>query len=224
MLVTQAREFLEEGVLHTKKNAWSDIQKDMALLTAINYLLRKTKITRTTTTIATVASTATIDFSTPVGAQLHSANIIEVRHASGQDYKEIVVSDKDTVLGWHQDGNTSEDVTTHIWFDTEKSAFVRPLPADAYTLTVKYWLPAMLEEDDGDLFEWEPGIAKKGRINVPDYLLYETISLGAAAVLTANEKSNPWQSRNWQRFEKFVRETKGKMRPGRMDLKASDYE
>lgn len=228
MLVGEARELVLDGVLHLKRSInrtpYADSKVDHAAKLAINYLLRKTKLDKQSTTVATVASTATVDFSTPIGNFFHTPNLLHVRHSSDNNYKKVEQVDWEWMRNMRQI-STSENLPTKIAFEINKTAYLDPIPDAAYTLTCVYWMPAILEDDSGTLFEWVPGTVRKGKINVPDEYLYETLWFGAAAALVGHERENPWARESWAKFEAYVRTAMSAGAPsGVMQLEEADYD
>lgn len=208
MYVEQAREHLRHSVAAVQRDELNVFHLDDALIAACHEFLKTTRILTGRTVVATVDGETEINFEDEISGFL-PIDLCSVRHDSASNFKPVELVDFETIRDLHE-RSTEEGLPRKMAFETSAIAWLFPTPDAIYSMTVVHTKPLKLIDDAGVEFDWEAGITKKGRINIPDRYMKLIVQYGAAAHLCSPEKKNAaWVSFRVGQFNDWMRSVMG---------------
>jgi len=184
--VEQARQKLENAVLHTEVGSFSYKKLDHALIAACNRFLRETHVVRSSETLALSSGTEEYDLDTAISAQFRPDQILGVMYLAADDYSPVQVVAWD-VIRREYDTSDASGRPEMIAFNGDK-AIVYPSPDTSYNVTMQTW-------DLLDQTNWTIGgmdaTTRAVELNIPDRWVDDVIWFGARAYLLLGAPGHP---------------------------------
>ena len=197
--LTEARAIVLDACLRVANDdtLWNNQSIDHAIQMVLGYANERAGLLTTTDTKATTGSQATVDLSTISG--FHKALLVYARIG----YDSLPEADFDTVRQ-KLDASTAEGQPQLLAFETNTTAYLSPVPDEAYTITLKW---------RSDIANFTAGTGSPSAVSfgVPARIIRPLLYFGAAPALQFNfDYQELSKTTAWREFKEYVGSLRGK--------------
>lgn len=199
--LTELRLDIRDGMLLADATTYPNDRVDRAIRMIGNDFLARTKCNSTTSTVATVASTATVDVDATI-TDFKPWHVLAMRIG----YDEVINEGYDWIRR-KLDDDTAEDQPEHYAFESADATMTMyPIPNAIYTVTIRYWRP---------FTTWTIGTGAGDGVtfNIPDEILLRFMRHGCAAVIQFNDPVSRYNSQAWNTYLEVVDSMGGSVEP-----------